>query len=139
MISPALAKMAPTHPAWSGALLFECDCTSADQASMILMAVLAYCASPENDQMSACVNAAVASLSSSVQPTSGLEYGPHSTLETGCGVYVSPPNWLAFAALNAVRHGSAPAAILVLTKSSSPWLTRTPGCRKTPVVPPPQT
>jgi hypothetical protein len=53
---------------------------------MISIAFSACALSPEMAQSSACVYAATQSRCSSLQPMSGLEYGPHSTVSRGFGV-----------------------------------------------------
>lgn len=86
MISAARGQVEPAHAAWSGALLLVWSVTTADQASMMEIALAAYRASRVMYQASASVYAASASCRSSVQPRLGLEYGPHSTTARGRGV-----------------------------------------------------
>src|SRR5205823_11947541 len=81
-------------------------------------------------QSSACPYAASLSACSSLQPRSGLELEPHSTVSRACGVYSSAPHLLDFSASNAECCGSIPAFTRRLISSSCARLTSTPGCVK---------
>src|SRR3954466_4213939 len=119
MISAARGHCSAAHAACTGPFEFLCPPVSVlDQAFMILIELSAYAFSPVIAHNSACVYAAALSRCSSLQPRSGLEYGPHSTVSRGLGAYESDPYGLVLAASNADFHGSLPAATLALISSS---------------------
>src|SRR5438045_4028585 len=72
------------------------------------------------------------SLCSSLHPKSGFEFEPQSTDARGFATYPRDAHGLARVLAKADVHGSTPAAILPLTKSSCCRLTRTPGWRNAP-------
>jgi hypothetical protein len=76
---------------------------------------------------------------SSVQPISGFELGPHSTVARGCAVYDKEPEESDEACDSALFHGSVLDAIFPFTKSSIALFTRMPGCTSPvgPTIPPP--
>src|SRR5271169_1257393 len=88
--------------------------------------------------MMASAYATEASAFSASQPTSGFETVPQQICAGGLGAglvcaYVA----FAFAAFSAEVHGSAFAAILLLTQASCAPPTKTPGCANAPECKPP--
>src|SRR6266542_2050162 len=116
--SAARDQPAPAQPVCSGALLLVCVLRVADQASRSSIALAAYRLSRVTYQTSASAYAASASVRSSEQPLSGLEYEPHSTVARGRAVREREAYWLPRSWSKADFHGCAPACTLPRMKSS---------------------
>src|ERR1700712_4011366 len=83
MISAARGQDEPAQPVCSSALLFVWLLMTGAHAFMYWIDFGPYLASPDIYQARALPYAASASWRSSVQPLSGFEYDPHSTVARG--------------------------------------------------------